>query len=265
MNPSQTSGRARELQFSEAYGTLRQAQKTNRGAPAYSRWVNRPLGRVLAAGAYRMGMTPNQVTGVSAAFTYTAIAALALVPPSGPTSLGVAGLLLLGYALDSADGQLARLTSMGRPSGEWLDHVVDMGKICLLGASVAISWARWGTPGDFPPGTWSVAVPLLFVAVSVLSFFGWLLSDLLIRVARAGAREGAANPPGASPTPSAAPALRSLLRLPSDYGLLALTFAWFGTWMFPVTFIALLAANAAILTLALPTWFSQVQRSEAVR
>ncbi len=176
----------RPLGYSEAYQQLRGAQKSGRGAPGYSRWVNRPIGRVLAASAYRLGMTPNQVTGVSALFTYSGIALLALVAPSTPMSLLVALLLLVGYALDSADGQLARLTRMGRPSGEWLDHVIDMGKLCLLHGAVAVSWFRWGVPGR-DVGAWAVAVPLLFLTVSVVSFFGWLLADLLIRVARASA------------------------------------------------------------------------------
>lgn len=246
----------RPLGYSEAYQQLRGAQKSGRGAPGYSRWVNRPIGRVLAASAYRLGMTPNQVTGVSALFTYSGIALLALVAPSTPMSLLVALLLLVGYALDSADGQLARLTRMGRPSGEWLDHTIDMGKLCLLHGAVAVSWFRWGVPGR-DVGAWAVAVPLAFLTVSVVSFFGWLLAELLKRVARAGAGPA----PAAGGTPPA-PALRSLLRLPSDYGLQALTFVWFATWLFPMTYAALLVANAMILAAALPTWFRQVRASE---
>lgn len=253
---------ARPLTLSGAYTTLRQAQKSNRGAPAYSRWVNRPIGRMLAATAYRLGMSPNQVTAVSGAFTYSAITVLALVRPSTTVSIVVALLLAVGYALDSADGQLARLTGLGRPSGEWLDHVVDMGKICLLGGAVGVSWARWGSPGDLVSGVWAVAVPLLFVAVTVVSFFAWLLSDLLVRVIRAGRAPLLGAPPSQGQAGAHAPVLRSLLRLPSDYGLLALTFSWFATALFPVTFSLLLAANAVILVAALPTWFSQVRHVE---
>ncbi len=246
----------RPLSFTGAYQTLQRAQKSNRGAPAYSRWVNRPFGRVLAAAAYRLGMTPNQVTGVSALFTYTGIVLLATVAPSPLLALGVAALLIVGYALDSADGQLARLTKAGRPSGEWLDHVVDMGKICLLHSAVLVSWVRFGTPGSVPEGTLTLLVPLAFLAIAVLSFFGWLLSDLLVRVLRA---RSAAPPP---PAPSGAPALRSLLRVPSDYGLLAVTFAWFAAPLFAITYGLLAVANAAILAAALPTWYRQVRTAE---
>lgn len=251
----------RTLSFKEAHDSLRGAQKTARGAPAYSRWVNRPFGRVLAASAYRLGMTPNQVTAVSAVFTYSAIAVVALVAPSAPMAVLVAVLLLVGYALDSADGQLARLTRMGRPSGEWLDHVIDMGKVCLVNGAVAVSWTRWGTSGA-EIGAWTVGLPVLFLAVTVLSFFGWLLAELLVRVARAA--DPSSVPPAATQA-THAPALRSILRLPSDYGLFALTFLWFATPAFLITYGVLFAANVAILAAALPTWFGQVRASEVNR
>ncbi len=251
---------SRDLSFVDAHRTLRGAQKPNYGAPAYSRWVNRPLGRVLAATAYRLGLSPNHVTAISAVFSYAGIAVVALVEPSAPISALIAVLLLVGYALDSADGQLARLTSGGRPSGEWLDHVIDMGKLCLLHGAIAISWIRWGVPGFEVDAAWGVAVPVLFLTVTIVGFFAWLLSDLLVRNLRAGK-----PPKPTAPTPSRegrAPVMRSLLRLPGDYGLLALTFVWFSTMVFAVSYVLLLVANAAILLLALPVWFGQVRTVE---
>ena len=54
---------------------LRAAQKpAGRGAPAYSVYINRRLGRYLAAWAFRAGLTPNQVTGLSAACTWAGVA-----------------------------------------------------------------------------------------------------------------------------------------------------------------------------------------------
>ena len=97
---------------------LAAAQKGATGAPAYSRFVNRPLGRLFAALAFHAGLTPNAVTAVSAAFTTTGVALLALAPPSVPMGLAVAACLVLGYALDAADGQLARLRGGGSPAGE---------------------------------------------------------------------------------------------------------------------------------------------------
>ncbi|MFE3287575.1 CDP-alcohol phosphatidyltransferase, partial [Streptomyces sp. NPDC059233] len=41
---------------------LRGAQKSAKGVSLYSRFVNRPAGRYLAAASYAVGLTPNQVT-----------------------------------------------------------------------------------------------------------------------------------------------------------------------------------------------------------
>ena len=94
------------------YAAVRQrlaaAQKSSRGAPAYSRFVNRPLGRSLAAGAFVLGRTPNQVTAVSAAFSAVAIGVLAVVRPTWVTGVVVSLALVVGYAFAAADGQLAR-------------------------------------------------------------------------------------------------------------------------------------------------------------
>jgi phosphatidylglycerophosphate synthase len=250
----------RSLSFAEAYGALRQAQKSSRGAPAYSRWVNRPAGRVLASAAYRLGMTPNEVTAVSAVFSLTGIGVIAAVEPSPLAATLCAGLLLIGFALDSADGQLARLTGLGRPSGEWLDHVVDSGKVCLLHGAVAMSWVKWGTTEPLT-GDWRLLIPIGFLTVTVVSYFAWLLADSLVRIQRAGrvdrtdAGEGGAQP-------QAAPPLRSWLLVPRDYGTLALTFFWFWAPVFALTYSLLFIANGLILAASLPRWYRQVREAE---
>ena len=67
---------------SENIRALSRAQKSRAGAPLYSRVVNRPVGRVLAAVAHRLGASPDQVTVLSALCTYTGIALIALVRPT---------------------------------------------------------------------------------------------------------------------------------------------------------------------------------------
>lgn len=124
---------------------LRGAQKTAKGVSLYSRYVNRPAGRVLAAGAFRIGLSPNQVTLVSAAFTFVGIASVALVRPSWGLAAVVYAALVVGFAFDSADGQLARLTGRGGPDGEWLDHVVDCAKMILVHTAVLISFHRFSS------------------------------------------------------------------------------------------------------------------------
>lgn len=60
---------------------LSKAQKPARGVPGYSRFVNRPAGRLFAAAAHRIGLSPNHVTAASGLVTFPAIAAIALYPP----------------------------------------------------------------------------------------------------------------------------------------------------------------------------------------
>jgi phosphatidylglycerophosphate synthase len=230
-------------------GRLSAAQKGATGAPAYSRFVNRPLGRVFAALAFHAGLTPNAVTGISAAFTVTGIALLALVPPSVPLGLAVAGCLVLGYALDAADGQLARLRGGGSPAGEWLDHMVDAAKASSLHLAVLIGLYRSGVVGD----GWLLLVPLGYCVVDAVTYFGTMLNEALR------AQHGVAT--RAQRTAQRVGLARSLLTLPTDYGLLACVFVLFGVpSLFVPTYTVLFLAAAAFLALASVKWFREMGR-----
>jgi phosphatidylglycerophosphate synthase len=227
---------------------LAAAQKGASGAPAYSRFVNRPLGRLFAALAFQAGLTPNAVTAVSAAFTTTGIALLAVVPPSVPTGLAVAACLVLGYALDAADGQLARLRGGGSPAGEWLDHMVDAAKIASLHLALLIGLYRFEPLGR----TAWLLVPLGFSVVAVVHFFATLLNEALR------AQHGAAT--RATPSGRRPGGLRSLLTAPTDYGVLCLAFLLLGApGPFAVVYTALFAATAGYLLLATGTWYREMR------
>ena len=161
--------------YADAMRAPRLAQKASRNAPAYSRWVNRPLGRRIAAPAYVAGITPDQVTGISACLTFAGIAGRRHEP--GLPGRGRRVLLVMGYAFDSADGQLARLRGGGTPRGEWLDHVMDSAKNAAVHLAVLVagtgSAARelFGVEGDalllIPlayAGSWSTVSLLRHVA-----------------------------------------------------------------------------------------------------
>lgn len=237
---------------SEGYGDvvrrLASAQKTVKGAPAYSRFVNRPLGRRFAAAAYLMGLTPNVVTVVSGIFSFIGIGLIALVAPSWWSGLAVTAALVIGYALDAADGQLARLRGGGSHAGEWLDHMVDAAKISGLHLAVLIAAFRFF---DLPT-PW-LLVPLLFVLVANVSFFGMILNDLLR--GRFTARTGEAvvrTPPST---------LRSLLVIPTDYGLLCLLFLLLGApLVFFGAYTVVFVANAGFLALAAVKWYRDMSR-----
>lgn len=234
--------------FRETLARLGAAQKgAARSAPAYSRFVNRRLGRVLAAAAYRAGLTPNQVTLVSAAFTFSGIAALALLPQTWSTAVVVTLALVLGYALDSADGQVARLRGGGSLAGEWLDHVIDSVKVSALPLAILLSYYR----AESTPQAW-LLVPIAATLVSAVHFFAMILTEQLRHKA------GAAAPSASSSGSSLA---RSVLVLPTDYGVLCLSFLLLGApQAFAAVFTAITAATAAYTLLAAVKWFREMGR-----
>lgn len=232
----------------QAYERLERAQKGHaRGAPAYSVYVNRRVGRLLAAAAYRWGWTPNQVTAVSAAHTFVAIGLIVAVPPSGWSGVVIAVLLALGYAWDSADGQVARLRGGGSVAGEWLDHFVDAIKLSTLHVAVLVALFLHTPYAD----TMWMLVPLVYSVVSTVTFFGMILNDLL----KSG--RGAAS----THSRGGGTAARSLLLLPTDYGVLCLVFVvWGWTALFLPLYGLLLAANALFLCLASVKWFREMKQ-----
>lgn len=237
--------------YSASLARLSAAQKSSAGAPAYSLFVNRPLGRRFAAVAHVMGATPNQVTGLSALFTYSGIALVALVGPSWVSGLVVALCLVIGYALDAADGQLARLRGGGSLQGEWLDHVVDAGKISFLHLAVLVGASRFT---DLSPG-W-LLVPVSFTLIANVTFFGMILNGLLRDRYTAQTGHSVSRPPS-SP-------LRSLLVVPTDYGVLCLSFLLLGAPMvFASVYLALFVCAAGFLGLALVKWYRDMGRVES--
>lgn len=236
------------MAVAEAYARLARAQKGHaRGAPAYSVYVNRRIGRLLAAIAYSVGMSPNLVSVVSALHTFAAIALLLVAPVHWVTGAVVALLLVLGYAWDSADGQVARLAGTGTPQGEWLDHFIDALKISSLHIAVAVGLFRVLVPDH----AWLLVIPLVFSVTASTSFAGMLLNDLIKGqqgVASTHARGGGTLG-------------RSLLLLPTDFGLVCLVFVFWGwTPLFLAFYGALAAVGLVFLLLAAVKWFREMGR-----
>ncbi|MFX4294451.1 CDP-alcohol phosphatidyltransferase family protein [Streptomyces bohaiensis] len=241
--PSQPDGGPAPVGFREALVRLRTAQKSAKGVSLYSRHVNRPLGRLLAAAAYRAGLGPDQVTLASAALSFAGIALIALVPPSVGLGVGVWALLVAGYALDSADGQLARLRGVSGPAGEWLDHVVDCVKITALHSAVLVSWYRFAEP---PHAAW-LLVPLVFQLAAVTTYCGGLLTEKL---------KPRPLPGAPAPQPSTA---RAVALLPVDYGVVCLVFLLLGLQAaFRVGYTVLALAAVLLLGGFLAKWYREL-------
>jgi len=241
------SGRPR---YASSLERLLQAQKSARGAPAYSRFVNRPLGRRLAAAAHVAGATPNQVTAASAVCTGLGILGLAMLDPAWWTGVLVGALLVLGYGLDAADGQLARLRGGGSTVGEWLDHVVDAAKTSTLHLAVLVgAYRAW----DPQPRAW-LLLPLLFSAAASTWFFTIILNDHLRRLAGTGDGQAVV----AAGEARRHSVLRSLASIPVDYGVLCLV-ALLAGWpeVFRWAYGALAVGFTLVAAASLVAWYRQ--------
>lgn len=221
--------------FRETLAQLNSAQKPGHGVPAYTRWVNRRIARVFAAGAVKFGLTPNHVTVVSALISAVGLLVLIFAAPTVVTGIVAAVLFALGYALDSADGQVARVTGQSSPAGEWLDHVVDSIRVPAVHLTVAAGYLRF--TDHFPGAGWGIAwMPLLFTVACVGHFMSQILAEQLRRTRKTSA-------------PSAGGPLRSFINLHMDSGTLCWIFVFWGAGLFfEIVYGLLLLTN--LLTIA---------------
>ncbi|GAA4067376.1 CDP-alcohol phosphatidyltransferase family protein [Streptomyces shaanxiensis] len=227
----------------DVYRHLSAAQKSSKGVSLYTRFVNRPAGRMLAAMAYRSEITPNQVTVLGACFTFPALAAVALLPPSPVMAVMVFAALALGFALDAADGQLARSRSTESARGEWLDHVVDTVKIMGVHMAVLVSFYRFfDLSGDA-----FLVVPMAFQLAAVVILFGGILTEKLKRQT---GRVAAPAPPST---------LRAVVLLPVDYGMVCVSFLFLADQdLFLGVYCALLVAHVLFAGAFLVKWFREL-------
>lgn len=231
--------------YRQNVAALASRQKSGHAVPPYTRYVNRPVGRRLAAAAALARLTPNQVTGLSMLASYLGMAVLCMVPPHPVGGIVVGLLMVLGYALDSADGQLARLQGRGGPAGEWVDHVSDQARTVSLHMAVLIWLYRFV---DAP--AWVFLLPMVWTVVVSTRFLSQILAEQFRRSGAARAHDQAADV-GAN--------RRAMLQLPSDNGVICLIFLLVG-W--PRVFIAaygvLLLANSALMLMSLRRRYTEL-------
>jgi phosphatidylglycerophosphate synthase len=181
---------------------LRDFLATNRGGGLYSEAVSQRIGSAFALTAQRLGLRPtvltlaNLVIGLSAS-----VMVIAYAPHHPGWTVGLVALVAwqIAYALDCADGQLARVTGQASSAGARLDVLCDVaaqaGLVAALSA-VAVSY-RPSTP------TWLVA-----------AFAGTWMVNLVTSVMQSG-------PAPASMVTSRSPAVRTV-KLVRDYGAVVL-------------------------------------------
>lgn len=118
-------------------------------------------------------------------------------------------LLYFAYALDSADGQLARLLNKQSKTGEWLDHSLDAVKIPLMHGVAIILIIENKMPGKL-----LIIFYLTVLSLASANFLSGILKSKLIK------KHITEN----NYIEEKNSTIRSILTLPLDYGIFALLF-----------------------------------------
>jgi phosphatidylglycerophosphate synthase len=135
----------------------------NRGGGLFTVGVSQRMGSWFAVAAYRRGLAPTALTLGSLALGLLAGGLVIVAYGRAQLAVGLSALLLwqVAYALDCADGQLARVTGQASQAGKRLDILCDVAlQIALTAAVATVADHR---PGDLPvwlvaafTGTWLV-------------------------------------------------------------------------------------------------------------
>lgn len=177
--------------------------RVNRGGGLFSEALSQRIGAVFALLGQRLGLAPTVLTmanlllGTAASVTVVALAAPVAAGDVPAWVVGLVALLgwQLAYALDCADGQLARVTGRGSAAGARVDV------LCDVAAQIALVTALGATAVAHRP-----TVPVWLVAV----FAGTWMVNLVTSVMQAG-------PNAASMVASTSLPVR-LVKLVRDYG-----------------------------------------------
>ncbi|MEV4535543.1 CDP-alcohol phosphatidyltransferase family protein [Asanoa sp. NPDC049518] len=153
--------------------------RVNRGGGLFSEALSQRAGAVFAAAAYRLRVPPTILTaGNLVVGLATSAAVVALASTDVPT--WVAGLVALmgwqlAYALDCADGQLARVAGQTSPAGARVDV------LCDIAVQISLVTALSAVAVDQRPSTASWVVAL---------FAGTWMVNLVTSVMQAGPNSG---------------------------------------------------------------------------
>ena len=124
---------------------------TNRGGGLFSEAVSQRIGARIALLAYRRRLAPTVLTvanlGLGCLVSFAVIVAAEPVAEGRIWAWPIGLLALLGwqlaYALDCADGQLARVTGQSSPAGARVDVLCDVAaQVALVSALAAVAEAQ---------------------------------------------------------------------------------------------------------------------------
>ena len=190
-------------------GRYRRIRASSGGGFLFSRLVSDRVGTIIAALAEPLNIHPSVLTLGNLALGVAGSALVVLGDGAKAISVtGLVGIILwqLAYALDCADGQLARATGRTSASGARLDTFVDLAvqtSVLVAIASVVEQWSHPPTP-----------LVVILVGTWYVNFIGYLHD-----------RIDAKAVPSLLPSGSA---LVSVVKLSRDYGFVALVL---GVWL----------------------------------
>lgn len=130
----------------------------------YTRYVNRNAAIPLTWLLWRVGLAPNTVSFISFTMTHAALVLLIALGPTLTVAIAAYLLLVLGYILDSCDGQLARVSGRTSRLGEWLDHTLDIIKLLTVNLTLAYLMIVSAIGADQ-----SLTLPFIAAALNILS------------------------------------------------------------------------------------------------
>ena len=201
----------------------------HRGGGLFTETFSQRLGSYLCVVAYRLGLSPTALTLGNLLLGLAASGVVVAYAHRMSPVIGVVALVgwQLAYALDCADGQLARTTGRASPAGKRIDVLCDVAlQIALVSSVVAVAFQY---KPDIPP--WLGAL-----------FAGTWMVNLVTSVLQ---QDGAAH----SLVTSNAPVIR-MVKLVRDYGavvtVIGLTLALAPQWT-PGLLVAFTVVNGVFL------------------
>ena len=131
---------------------------------------------LIAFVAYKLGVTPNQLSVASGIFSLFAFCAAVSLPPDQiiPSVVTIFLLSQVSYLFDCADGQLARATGRASDFGDFLDKGIDIASSFLsFGAFFAYVYRHFTHYGNVELADYFLLIGFLFVCSRTSRFFVW--------------------------------------------------------------------------------------------
>ncbi len=150
---------------------------------AVNRWATSHAAALVAYTGARLGLTPNQVTLLSLVCGVVGFLLAFALPVDRPeVSIAVIVILAeLAFILDCADGLLARVTDTATPSGNLIDHTLDIAsQSCALGAIFVYAYRAGRSLQNPELANAALIVGFLFLVARITRHTAIHLSDSLL-------------------------------------------------------------------------------------